>query len=228
MRRIVFGDCETTGVTPSDKMVEIAFAVYDNNLNFISADESLIDPEMPIPSGASAVHHITNAAVENEPTLEQFMQMRGNPLKFGGRTLFIAHNASFDIRYFAPHMDEDVETLCTLRLAKKLFPGLDSYKLQALKYSLGLGDVEGDAHRAGADVELLVKLVFHMMEGSGLDIEGLVALSKAPLNIETMPFGKHKGKALADVPIDYFQWLMKQDNVDPDLVASIRKVHPNI
>lgn len=228
MRCYVFGDCETTGVSPSDKMVEIAFAIYDHEMKFITADESLIDPEMPIPSGASAVHHITNASVADEPTIEQYIQMRNNPLKLGGSPLFIAHNAAFDIRYFRPHMDENVETMCTLRLAKKLYPGLDSYKLQALKYSLDLGEVEGDAHRAGADVALLVKLVEHMVETSGLDIEGLHILSKAPLNIETMAFGKHKGKALADVPKDYFQWLLKQDNVDSDLAASIRKIHPNL
>jgi len=28
---------------------------------------------------------------------------------------------------------------------------------------------------------------------------------------ETMPFGKHKGEAIEDVPSDYLYWLMRED-----------------
>lgn len=228
MRTYVFADCETTGVTPSDKMVEIAYAVYNTNMDLIHKDESLIDPEMPIPSGASAVHHITNQRVADEPTIEQFMKLKANPLQTEAAPIFVAHNASFDWRYFKPWMHPEADVLCTLRLAKKLCPGLDSYKLQALRYSLDLPDVEGDAHRAGADVEMLVNLTQYLMIKAETDMEGLLALAKAPLDIKTMPFGKHKGKVLKDVPEDYFSWLLKQDNVDPDLAASIRKIHTHL
>lgn len=228
MRQIFFGDVETTGVSPADKIVELAFSAYDSAMNFLHRDESLIDPERPIPSGASAVNGITNKMVEDEPTIEQYMKLKNWPLMSDGPAVLVAHNASFDFRYLGPWMHEDTETLCTLRLAKKLYPGLDSYKLQALKFSLELPEVEGDAHRAGADVDLLINLVLHMMAKTGLDIEGLLELSKAPLDIDKMGFGKHKGTALKDVPKDYFVWLLKQDNVDPDLAASIRKIHPNL
>ncbi len=32
-----------------------------------------------------------------------------------------------------------------------------------------------------------------------------------------MPFGKHKGLPLADLPNDYKQWLMAQGDIDPHL-----------
>jgi exodeoxyribonuclease X len=32
-----------------------------------------------------------------------------------------------------------------------------------------------------------------------------------------MPFGKHKGLALAEVPGDYVRWLLDQQNIDPYL-----------
>lgn len=228
MRHYFFGDVETTGISPSDKIVELAFSRYDQDLNLVGKAESLIDPEMPIPSGASAVNGITNALVRCEPTIEEFMDMHSNPLLTEEPAVLVAHNSAFDFRYLGPWMQEGSTHLCTLRLAKKIYPGLDSYKLQALKYSLDLPEVEGDAHRAGADVEMLINLVMHMMTTTGLDMEGLIDLAAAPLSIDTLAFGKHKGKALKDVPKDYFQWLLKQDNVDPDLAASIRKIHPTI
>ena len=46
------------------------------------------------------------------------------------------------------------------------------------------------------------------------DLELLVTLE--------MPFGKHKGKALKDLPWDYVWWLKtKADNVSPDLRAAL-------
>lgn len=225
---LFFADCETTGVTPKDKIVELAYAITDENMEVIEADQSLIDPQMPIPSGASAVHHITNKMVECEPTLEEYMEVNNYPLNTEEPMLFIAHNAPFDFRYFGPHMHPDTKTFCTLRLARKLFPDLDSHKLQALKYSLDLPEVDGDAHRADADVEMLMNFVRYCVMHTGKTIFELAEFSNQAIEITEVKFGKHKGKALKDVPLDYWQWLFKQDNVDPDLRASVLKLHPKL
>jgi uncharacterized protein (DUF3820 family) len=37
-----------------------------------------------------------------------------------------------------------------------------------------------------------------------------------------MPFGKHKGRKLADVPRDYLQWFASCDGIDADLVNAVR------
>lgn len=218
----LFADCETTGVGLSDKMVEIAYAIYDQHLALLARDESLIDPEMPIPFGASAVHHITNTRVQYEPTIEEYMVQRNYPLQTEEPMMFVAHNAAFDIRYFGPWLHPDTKILCTLRLAKRLYPGLDSYKLQALRYALELPEIEGDAHRAGFDVDVLISLVQHMLARTGLDMEGLYDLSQAPLEVTKMPFGKHKGLPLAQVPKDYVRWLLAQDGLDADLRYSLQ------
>lgn len=223
-----FADCETTGVTPADKMVELAFAITTPDLEIIEADQSLIDPQIPIPSGASAVHHITNKMVECEPTIEEYMEMKNYPLNTSEPMLFIAHNAAFDFRYFGPYLHEQTQVFCTLRLARKLFPELDSHKLQALRYSLDLPDVDGDAHRADADVEMLMNFVRYCMLVTGKTVEELAEFAQQPIQVEKLGFGKHKGKALKDVPLDYWQWLLKQDNVDPDLRASVVKLHPKL
>lgn len=38
-----------------------------------------------------------------------------------------------------------------------------------------------------------------------------------------MPFGKHKGKRLDQVPPDYLAWLVQQDMADAELREAIRK-----
>jgi len=221
--KLLFADCETTGVTPGDKIVELAWVITDQDLNTLDARESLINPGMPIPPAASSVHHITNKMVEGAPGIEAFMESLGYPLHSDEPMLFIAHNAPFDLRYFGPWLHPDTPALCTYRLARKLFPEADSHKLQALRYHLDLPEVEGAAHSAMADVRVLMHLVTYCMSVADMGILDLLALSQEPLDIKTMPFGKHKGKPLREVPRDYLRWLLAQDNLDPDLRASIEK-----
>ena len=71
---------------------------------------------------------------------------------------------------------------------------------------------------------MLVGLVLHMMATTGKSIMELYELSKEALSIETMPFGKHRGKKLSEVPKDYIKWLMGQDNLDSDLRSSLKKL----
>ena len=70
-RPLVFIDLETTGINlGTDRIVEIALVK-------IGADQSrqvkrkLINPEMPIPEAASAVHGITDEMVRQAPTFKQ-------------------------------------------------------------------------------------------------------------------------------------------------------------
>ena len=210
-------DCETTGVSDKDRIVELAYVVLDEDLNVIDEGESLIDPEMSIPSGASAVNGITDDMVADAPTIEQYMTIvKSMPLHYDD-AVFIAHNAAFDFRYLGPWMHEDTKQMCTLRLARRIYPDLDSHKLQALRYSLGLEVPEGDAHRAMFDVRMMFNLIARMREDTGLDLAGLLDLSLQPRKIEKMPFGKYKGVAISKVPKDYITWLLKQTGVDADL-----------
>ena len=216
-------DCETTGIRPTDKIVELAYIAFNENFEELFRGQSLIDPEIPIPSGASAVNGITNDMVENEPTIEQFMLMNKQPLLVENAVL-VAFNSSFDARYIGPWMVPDFKQMCTMRLAKKIYPGLDSYKLNALRYSLNLLTPEGDAHRAMFDVEMMLSLVQHMTLTTGLDLHGLLALAGAPVEITTWGFGKYKGKKINmndPEQLGYANWYLKQDNKDADLVATL-------
>lgn len=38
----------------------------------------------------------------------------------------------------------------------------------------------------------------------------------------TFTFGKHQGEKIADVPLDYIHWMMRQPDVDPYLMKAMR------
>ena len=70
-RPIIFFDLETTGTNIThDRIVEISI------IKVLPSGEEQertrrINPEMPIPAEATAIHHITDADVANEPTFRQ-------------------------------------------------------------------------------------------------------------------------------------------------------------
>ena len=49
------------------------------------------------------------------------------------------------------------------------------------------------------------------------DIEQLYIASEAARIPKSISFGKHKGTAIQDLPADYVQWLLRQDDLDPYL-----------
>ncbi len=70
-RPIVFFDLETTGTNISiDRIVELSvIKIYPNGER--EERTRRLNPEMPIPPEATAVHHISDEDVKNEPTFRQ-------------------------------------------------------------------------------------------------------------------------------------------------------------
>ena len=48
----------------------------------------------------------------------------------------------------------------------------------------------------------------------------MVEISKNPVLIRVMPFGKHKGQKMDKVPRDYLEWLLTTD-LDEDLKYTV-------
>ena len=76
---------------------------------------------------------------------------------------------------------------------------------------------KGDAHSALGDVEVTRQLLIRIQEDFGYSIEDMVQLAAAPLKIASMPFGKHRGVALTELPKQYVGWALKNLDLDPDL-----------
>lgn len=222
MKRYLCLDVETTGVTPDSRIVEIAWIEIGKDLKVIEKIGSLIDPQMPIPASAMGVHHITDQMVEDAPTISEFFnEVIPGHFSKDDHIVLIAHNAIFDRRFVAEWIPIG-ETLCTLRLARELWPDLPDHKLQTLRYHFKL---EGGrkAHGAAEDCETLLALLQHMATTHTQSLEGLLDMCKGPLPIRRIPFGKYKGQLIEKVPSHYLTWLLGQD-IDTDLWASIKAI----
>ena len=137
-------------------------------------------------------------------------------------TTWVTGNCQFDIRMVREVLPQDFGKLCTLKLSRNLWPDLESFKLQSLRYRWGLA--AGDAHRAMGDVVTCISLMRFICQTKGVTLGQLVQMSNQPLSLDSkLPFGKHRGVKLRDVPKSYLSWALREmKELDPDLRAAFQ------
>jgi DNA polymerase-3 subunit epsilon len=151
-------DIETTGgYAAANGITEISIFLFDGE-KITGKYETLINPGQPIPNYISAMTGITDKMVATAPSFDTVADKIFNLLQ---DKIFIAHNVNFDYSFVKNHLkvsgfDLNSKKLCTVRLSRKIFPGLPSYGLGKLCHSLGI--VINDRHRAGGDSEATTKL----------------------------------------------------------------------
>ncbi len=151
-------DIETTGgYAAANGITEIAIHIFDGE-KVTEKFETLINPGQPIPYYIQSMTGITDKMVANAPRFEEVAEKIYTILH---DKIFIAHNVNFDYSFVKSHLKEsgfDLNTkkLCTVRLSRKIFPGLSSYSLGNLSRSLGITIY--DRHRAGGDSEATVQI----------------------------------------------------------------------
>jgi len=220
-KRPIYYDTETTGVkADKDKIIEIA--AYDpyQDLSFVS----FINPQIPIPSEATHIHHITDEMVKDAPS---FAEVGKKFLEFcSGDVVLIAHNNdSFDKLFLEAEFTRSAlslpqwEYLDSLKWARKYRPDLPRHSLQHLREVFNIPP--NQAHRALDDVLVLHK-VFSLLLGD-LSMETALELMKKETLVRHMPFGKHKGLLLQDVPSSYVRWLEETGAFDKPDNALLRK-----
>lgn len=147
-------DTETTGTNAeSDRLLEVA-AVKVVNGEVVDRYSELINPQQTIPRRITRLTGISTGMVFDKPTAASVLPGFVDFLADG---IFVAHNLSFDLRFLNAELARiDIEpilnrSLCTLRLARRLMPGLPSKGLTALAKFYGL-QIE-HRHRAFGDAE---------------------------------------------------------------------------
>lgn len=176
-------------------------------------------PSRPISMGAMATHHILDEELVDQPPSSTFELPPGVQYLIG-------HNVDFDWKVAGS--PAKLRRIDTLVLARALWPECDSHSLGALIYYLFRPTARerlARAHSADADVMLtglLLQAILEKWPEPVADIEGLWRASEKARVPTVMPFGKHKGLPIAQVPRDYKDWLMRQPDVDPYLVAALR------
>ena len=150
----VVTDTETTGTSPSsDRIIELA-AVQVEDGAVTDRFQQLVNPGRSIPGRIAQMTGITTGAVFDAPPIEEVLP---DYLAFLGDGILTAHNLSFDRNFLEAELeraDYDAmanDALCTLRLARRLLPGLKSKGLSRLVQFYDI-TVNG-RHRALGDAE---------------------------------------------------------------------------
>jgi DNA polymerase-3 subunit epsilon len=162
-------DIETTGgYAGANGITEIAVLLH-NGMEVEGSYHTLINPQVKIPRYITALTGIDNAMVEGAPRFGDVAEHIYNLLQ--GR-IFVAHNVNFDYSFIRHHLDASgyslqARKLCTVRLSRKIFPGLPGYSLGNLCRQLGISIAQ--RHRAMGDAaataRLLTKLIAADREG---------------------------------------------------------------
>lgn len=200
-------------------IVEMAsIDIIDMQVNYSTQQSHLINPQKPISVSAMAIHHITDEMVINSPLINEVI---GN---YKGADYLVAHNAEFD-KKMMPKMDAPF--ICTLKLARRLWPDMESHSNQYLRYALKL-DVrvpEGlYAHRALYDCIVTASLFKLIKNESGWSDNEMLEISDQPSLLHRFKFGKYNGMTFEQVKkenIGYFDWLLKQPNLDHNVKFTI-------
>jgi DNA polymerase-3 subunit epsilon len=167
---IVMIDFETTGLSPAAgaRITEVA-ALRIAEGKIVERFVTLVNCNVSVPSYITSLTGITQAMVDSAPPVAAVVP---ELLRFIGSDALSAHNASFDEKFLQAESrslglrSAHERLICSLKLSRRLFPGLPSYKLGHLSSSLGIR-FGGSAHRAEADAEVSAKVLIHIGEHMG-------------------------------------------------------------
>ena len=229
-RPIACVDLETTGVSiTQDRIVEISIIkIYPDGRQEIKTRR--INPQIPIPAEATAVHGISNEDVANEPTfkelangIKQFLEncdlcgFNSNKFDFPILTEEFLR-AGLEVNFRNRHL-VDVQQIFFKKEPRNL----------SAAYQYYCGKEMQNAHSAEADALATLEILFGQIEkysdlennveflgnfSKGEDFLDYSRRIKLVNNLAVFNFGKYKDKVVSDVlrqEPQYYDWMMKGD-----------------
>lgn len=162
---LVVLDFETTGLAPErgDRITEVGLVRIDSG-RIVDRFQSLVNCGARVPRHITAYTGISQQMVDDAPPVADVMRKAA---AFIGETAVVSHNATFDQRFFVREcrrlrIGMVIEPfICSMRLARRVYPQLRSHSLAELARVLQL-HATGAAHRAAVDAELTAELMLHM------------------------------------------------------------------
>jgi DNA polymerase-3 subunit epsilon len=228
---LVVFDLETTGTSvTNDRIVELA--VIKLHVNGTSEERQyLINPEIPIPAEATAIHGIRNEDVADKPTFKQLAQEIAR--FFTGCDIAGFNSNKFDFpllveEFLRAGVDFDSEGRRFID-AQRIYHVFEPRTLSAA-YKFYCDKDLVNAHSAMADTKATLEILLaqlkkypqlnqnldeaHKLSGQDklVDLAGRMLLNEQGEPI--FNFGKHKGKTVKSVLASepaYYQWIMDND-----------------
>lgn len=230
--KLAFFDTETTS-EKDGRLVQLGILCEDG-----SGLTDTYKPPVPIDYEAMAVHHITQEMADRHGPFDDDQKAFVRNLLAG--RIPVAHNAAFDVAVMKREGIDIPEYICTLKVARRLWPEWPSHKLQYLRYRLGVQVATGPAHDAMADAKVLEAVFAELWLAWDKKwprtepmpvcdppytreqeiIDEMLHATTEPTLLHAIGFGKHKGRTFEDLAKNergYLDWLAKQDDLDDDL-----------
>jgi DNA polymerase-3 subunit epsilon len=151
-------DIETTGGFGTNNCITEIAIVLHNGTAEEGRFQTLINPQSPINWYVQNMTGITNDMVATAPKFSVVAENIYNLIK---DRVFIAHNVNFDYAFVKSHLKNagyeiDLPKICTIKLSRKIFPGLPKYGLGSLTKHFNI--TNNARHRAIGDAEATMKL----------------------------------------------------------------------
>lgn len=227
---ICFLDFESTGTSVTkDKIVQIAIVKVSENLEIIDECKNYyINPEIPIPAEATAVHGITDEMVKEKPTFKAYA--KGFYEYLEGCSIGGYNSNRFDI----PLLSEEFAR-CGIHWPLQQTNFVDAYTIAAEKekrnlawaYQFYCGMQIEDAHNAQADImatlEVFKAQVKHYEDLSAMSIEQLNDFCGGKIRVDlagtivlnddgiaVYNIGKDKGFSVKQHP-GFAKWMLDKD-----------------
>ena len=230
-RPLIFFDLETTGTNVTqDRIVELSYIkVFPDGRE--EKKSRRINPGIPIPAAATAVHHISDEDVKNEPSFKQIAKALFEI--FEGCDIAGYNSNKFDVPLL---MEEFARCGINFDVSGRHFIDVQNifHKMEqrtlvaAYRFYCGK-ELEG-AHSALADTEATYEVLKGQLErykelendvealakfsasGRNLDLAGRIVLDDQDRPV--FNFGKHKGKTVMEVlkrEPSFYDWMMQGD-----------------
>lgn len=196
-------DIETTGgFAGNNSITEIAIFIHDG-VAIVDEFSTLVNPGRPIPRYISGLTGITDDMVSEAPTFSQVAREIHHWLH---NKVFIAHNVQFDYSFVKHALEHEGLTfrpkkLCTVRLSRKVFPGLRSYSLGNLCESLRIPIA--NRHRAGGDARATAVLFDRILKSNAAVVTQMLA-HKSRENILPPNLSREEFELLPESPGVYY------------------------
>jgi len=176
------------------------------------------NPSLEMEIGAQATHHIDREDLVDATAPDQALM-----LLVGGADAFACHNKEHDGHYFT---GAGKPFACTLKAAQNVWPDMERYSNQYLRYALKLPvdrKLADPAHWAGPDSYVTAHLLAAILN-EGAELSDLIEWSRLPVLQTTCRFGnKHRGTKWDDVPTEYLTWMRdKATDLDRDTKHTLR------
>jgi exodeoxyribonuclease X len=214
-------DIETTGGAPPAEIIEFGRVdvVAEGDAWRVERPMArLYRPAGAIPPETMAVHHITEDMFDSGSSACTEERLRQAVWGGAPPDVLVAHHSAFEQAFIPEAITVPLPWICTYKSALRAWPDAPMHSNQVLRYWRNLRldpSLAMPPHRAAPDAYVTAHILVELLKEAGVD--EMIAWTREPKMLPTIPFGKHRGLKWPAAPADYLEWVARQSEMDADV-----------